>query len=211
VFRVLSRVFDDTTNIVSAAGRNHFSAIADKLLDRNQPGAFNQAMMELGATICLPRNPHCLVCPVSDLCRARDAGRENELPVKARRHEGVREYRQLFWVERQGKLLVWRRPSTSRLMPGFWELPERAELGGAAAGRKLGSFRHTITFHEYLFEVAEVETETLQPGGDCQWMPLRDLDSRPTSTILRKARRVVEKHRGQCTVTPIAAKLGGRG
>jgi A/G-specific adenine glycosylase len=211
VFRVLSRVFDDTTNIGFAAGRKHFSAIAGKLLDRNQPGAFNQSMMELGATVCLPRNPHCLVCPVSYLCRGHHTGRENELPVKARRQEGVREHRQLFWVEREGKLLVWQRPSTSRLMPGFWELPERADLDGAAAGRKLGSFRHTITFHEYVFEVAEIQTETVQPSGDCQWMPLRDLDSRPASTILRKARRVVEKHRRQCTVTQIAAKLGGRG
>jgi len=211
VFRVLSRVFGDTTNIASAAGRKHFSAIADKLLDRNQPGAFNQAIMELGATICLPRSPHCLVCPVSDLCRARHGGRQNELPVKARRHGGVREYRQLFWVEREGNLLVWQRPSTSRLMPGFWELPERAELGWTAGGRKLGSFRHMITFHDYLFEVAEVETGTLQPSAECQWMPLRDLDSRPTSTILRKARRVVEKHKGQCTDALRAAKLGGRG
>jgi A/G-specific adenine glycosylase len=211
VFRVLSRVFDDATNIASTVARKHFSAIAGKLLDRNQPGAFNQAIMELGATICLPKNPHCLVCPVSDLCRARYAGRENELPVKARRQEALREHRQLFWVEREGKLLVWQRPSTSRLMPGFWELPERAQFRGAAAGRKLGCFRHTITFHEYLFEVAEVETETLQPSGDCQWMPLRDLDSRPTSTILRKARRVVDEHRGTVHGYSIAAKLGSRG
>ena len=211
VFRVLSRIFDDTTNIASAGARKHFSAVADKLLDRDQPGTFNQAMMELGATICLPKNPHCLICPVSDLCRARHGGRENELPVKRRRQEGVQEQRQLFWVERDGKLLVWQRPSTSRLMPGFWELPERAQLPDVAAERKLGSFRHTITFHKYLFEVAEVQAETLGPSGDCQWMPLKDLDFNPASTILRKARRVLEKHRKQSTDTLETAKMIGRG
>lgn len=211
VFRVLSRIFDDTTNIASAAARKHFSVLAHKLLDQNRPGAFNQAIMELGATVCLPKNPQCLICPVSDLCRVRHRGRENDLPVKGKRSETLQEKRQLFWIEREGTLLVWQRPSTSRLMPGFWELPGQAQLPGAAAGRKLGSFRHTITFHKYLFEVAEVQSETLQPCHDCQWMPLSELDSRPISTILRKARRVIEKHRKQSTRTLATAKLIGRG
>jgi A/G-specific adenine glycosylase len=207
VFRVLSRIFDDATNISSAAARKHFSTLAHKLLDRDLPGPHNQAMMELGATICLPKNPQCLICPVSEFCRARDRGRENDLPVKGKRQESVEEKRRLFWVERAGDLLVWQRPSTSRLMPGFWELPGLAQLPGSAAGRMLGSFRHTITFHKYLFELAEVENDTLQPSGDCQWMPVRDLDSHPVSTILRKARRVVERYRQQRTGTRLAAKL----
>jgi A/G-specific adenine glycosylase len=208
VFRVLSRVLDDPTNIASAIARKHFSAAADTLLDRDRPGAFNQAMMELGATLCLPKNPQCLICPVSDLCQARQRGRENDLPVKGKRQESAQEQRLLFWIEREGKLLVWQRPSTSRLMPGFWELPERAQLLHVTAGRKLGSFRHTITFHKYVFEVAEVETDTLEPSGECQWMPIRELDLRPTSTMLRKARRVVEKH-ARCAAE--TAKLTVRG
>jgi A/G-specific adenine glycosylase len=211
VFRVLSRVFEDETNVTSTAGRKHFSRLADKLLHQNQPGAFNQAMMELGATICLPNNPQCLICPVSDLCRARHGGRETDLPVRGKRQDSVQEKRQLFWIEREGELLVWQRPSTSRLMPGFWELPGQAQLPGVAVGRKLGSFRHTITFHRYLFEVAEVQTQALEPSCDCQWMPLRELDSRPVSTILRKAKRVIEKQRTQSTSTLGTAKLRGRG
>lgn len=192
VFRVLSRVLDDPTNIASATARKHFAAVAEILLDRHSPGAFNQAMMELGATICLPKSPQCLICPVSELCRARRRGREKVLPIKRKRLESAQEQRLLFWIERESKLLVWKRPSTSRLMPGFWELPERAQLPGVTAGRKLGSFRHTITFHNYLFEVVEGETGTLEPSGECQWMPFVDLDSQPTSTVLRKARRIVQ-------------------
>jgi A/G-specific adenine glycosylase len=208
VFRVLSRVLDDPTDIASVTARKHFSAAAEMLLDRDRPGAFNQAMMELGATRCLPKNPQCLICPVSELCRARRRGCENDLPVKSKRQEGLQEQRLLFWIERESKLLVWQRPSTSRLMPGFWELPERVQLPRVTAGRKLGSFRHTITFHKYLFEVAEVETDTLEPSGECRWMPLSELDFQPISTILRKARCVVEKHaRG----APKIAKLTSRG
>jgi A/G-specific adenine glycosylase len=191
VLRVLSRVFDDATSIASGAGRKHFSTLADKVLDRDQPGVFNQAMMELGATICLPKRPQCLICPVSDLCQARRRARESELPVKGKRQQSVEEQRQLFWIERQDKLLVWQRPSTSRLMPGFWELPERGQLPTVATGRKLGSFRHTITFHKYLFEV--IESRALSSVGECQWMALTDLGTQPLSTILRKARGVVEK------------------
>ena len=168
-------------------------------------------MMELGATVCLPKNPQCLICPVSELCRARHGGRENNLPVKDKRLDSLQEQRLLFWIEREGELLVWQRPSTSRLMPGFWELPGQAQLPGVAAVRKVGSFRHTITFHRYLFEVAEVQSETLRPSGDCQWMPLSELHSRPVSTILRKARGVVERHRKQNTGTLATAKLIGRG
>jgi A/G-specific adenine glycosylase len=208
VFRVLSRLLDDPTNIASAAARKHFSAVADTLLDRDRPGEFNQAMMELGATICLPKNPQCLICPVSELCQARHRGRENDLPVKSKRQPSAQEQRLLFWIEHEGKVLVWQRLSTSRLMPGFWELPERAQLPTATAGRKFGAFRHTITFHKYLFEVAEAETHTLEPSGECQWMPIRELDSQPTSTILRKARRVIERH---VSGAPQTAKLTVRG
>ena len=82
VFRVLSRIFGDATNIASGAGRKHFAGLAETLLHRAAPGAFNQAVMELGATVCLPSNPQCLVCPVSVFCRARQSGRQNDLPVK---------------------------------------------------------------------------------------------------------------------------------
>jgi A/G-specific adenine glycosylase len=207
VLRVLSRVFNDATNTSGGTAHKHFSALADKLLDRDHARAFNQAMMELGATICLPKRPQCLICPVSELCQARQRGRESELPVKGKRQQSVQEQRQLFWIERQNKLLVWQRPSTSRLMPGFWELPERAQLPTVASGRKLGSFRHTITFHKYLFEV--IESSAQSSIGECQWMALVDLNAQPVSTILRKARRVVENVGN--TVMLRTAKLKGRG
>jgi len=192
VFRVLSRLFDDATNIVSSAGRKHFSRLADELLDRATPGVFNQGMMELGATICLPSNPQCLLCPVSRFCGARESGRQNELPVKIVARKNVEEQRCVFWIERRGEVLLWQRAASSRLMPGFWELPERMQLPTAVAGRKLGSFRHGITFHSYRFDVVEASAPVEM--GACEWVALETLDALPVSTIMRKARRVVEKH-----------------
>ncbi len=74
VFRVLSRVLADATNIASSGARQHFAGIAANLLDPNRPGTFNQALMELGATVCLPKSPQCLICPVHEYCRARAHG-----------------------------------------------------------------------------------------------------------------------------------------
>jgi A/G-specific adenine glycosylase len=191
VLRVLSRVLADETNIASAGGRKHFAIAANELLDRRRPGAFNQAVMELGATVCLPGNPRCLVCPVAQWCRARASGRQNALPVKIRERKSAEEHRTVFWIERQGRVLLWRRPADSRLMPGFWELPEAEQLPGIT-GRRLGSFRHGITFHRYLFDVVEASAAGI---GCCEWVAVEELARLPVSTIARKAKRVVEKYR----------------
>jgi A/G-specific adenine glycosylase len=185
VFRVLSRIFDDATDIASAGGRKRFSALAENLLDRKRPGAFNQAMMELGATVCLPKKPQCLICPVTEACQARQNGRQNDLPVKIVSHKQVYEERLLFWIEREGEILLWQRPNDSRLMPGFWELPERDQLPNISEGPQLGSFHHGITHHKYRFEVRGASPP--DDSGPCQWTPIQNLASLPVSTVLRKA------------------------
>ncbi len=190
VLRVLSRLFADATNIASSSGKKNFATQAQALLDRDHPGAYNQAIMELGATVCLPQKPLCLVCPVSAACKARAEGQQDRFPVKIASKKSVEEERTLFWIERGRKILLWQRPPDSRLMPGFWELPERQQLPHATAGHTLGCFRHGITFHSYRFSVVEASvSDDIRP---CQWIPVASLASLPVSTILRKARRVVD-------------------
>lgn len=189
VFRVLSRLFGEHTNIASSTGKKHFAALADKVLDRAHAGAFNQAMMELGATVCLPKNPQCLLCPVARHCIAARDGIAAELPVKIVEKRSVKQQRTVYWIERDGAILVWQRPADARLMPGFWELPEAEQLPTVEAGAPLGSFKHGITIYDYNFDVvAAAEPAEL---GACVWKPLDELDALPTSTILRKAKRVV--------------------
>ena len=81
------------TNIGTPAAprtRERFRTIVQGWMGRNQPGVFNQALMELGATVCLPTNPQCSDCPVSANCRALQAGTVAQLPVKLRKVEPVR-------------------------------------------------------------------------------------------------------------------------
>ncbi|HEY7210367.1 MAG TPA: A/G-specific adenine glycosylase [Bryobacteraceae bacterium] len=188
VLRVLSRVRADPVDTASAKGRKHFARVADALLDTKQPGPFNQAMMELGATICLPKNPQCLLCPVSGVCRARQSGRENEFPVKLVSRKAVTEHRRLLWIERDGSILLWQRPAGARLMPGFWELPEREQLPEAVLSDKVGEFRHAITYHDYRCEVYRAEAPV--DCAECRWTPLHTLPALPLSTLVRKARRL---------------------
>ena len=191
VLRVLSRVLADTADIASSKGRKLFSAAAAALLDSQNPGMFNQALMELGATTCSPANPRCLLCPLEQLCRARAAGIQDRFPVKRLPTRAVEEQRTLYWIERSRDVLLWQRPSDSRLMPGFWELPEAEHLPSVTPGKRLGSFRHGITFHNYRFDVfrAEQPAET----GHCRWVALDALEIMPISTILRKAKRISER------------------
>jgi len=189
VLRVLSRLLDDAANISSGSGRRHFAAGAGELLDRTDPGSFNQAMMELGATVCLPSRPQCLVCPVSALCRARQNGTQQDRPSRIERPTASDESRVVFWIAQADRILLWQRPPNLRLMPGFWELPELSHLPGVIAGPEIGAFTHTITHHRYRFTVVRATAPV--EIGHCRWFELSELDSLPVSTVFKKARRTV--------------------
>jgi A/G-specific adenine glycosylase len=191
VFRVLSRVTNDSTDIASSAGKRVFSTLADTMLDPERPGDFNQAMMELGATLCLTKNPQCLVCPVSALCLARSAGTQSSLPVKKKPQKSVYEERTLYWITRGPDVLLWQRPASAKLMPGFWELPEAEQLPQAGSAVEKGTFRHGITFHNYLFRV--VATPVPPWLGICRWIDRKQLAMLPLSTVARKAMKVLDR------------------
>jgi A/G-specific adenine glycosylase len=169
VRRVLSRL---------ACGAVEPAKLAEELLDRERPGEFNQAVMELGATLCLPRDPQCGACPVSSVCEARRQGRQAEFPVRAPRPKTVRVARTLMVAQRRGCVLL-------GVRAGFWELPEAEALAGAQAGPKLGEFRHSITNHNYTVGVVEARVARAPRGF--AWVQERDFDRMPLSTIARKA------------------------
>jgi A/G-specific adenine glycosylase len=85
VYRVLARVFGLFTPTDSSAGKREFQSLADALLDLEDPGGFNQAMMDLGATVCLPQSPRCLQCPLESFCTARQQQLIDALPVHAKK------------------------------------------------------------------------------------------------------------------------------
>jgi A/G-specific adenine glycosylase len=189
VLRVVARVENDASDISSARTRERFREIAQQWLDPREPGHFNQALMELGATVCLPRNPLCLVCPLAECCVARQKGTAGQLPVKLRKMAPVRLSGTLLVVRNRGRILLRQRHAGSSRMAGFWDLPAPEDLPAAKLGARIGEIRHTITHHHYTLEV-RAATASLPEGDGFRWFTVHQLTGIPFSTTARKALRL---------------------
>jgi A/G-specific adenine glycosylase len=185
VLRVLSRLVSERGDIKSGIVRKRLRAVAEELLDRKRPGEFNQALMELGATVCLPRQPLCGACPIRLECQARLQGLENQLPLSAARPIAQLHQKHLLVIQKAGRLLVWQRPAKSPRLAGFWELPEPEQVPGAKVHGPAAGFRHTIVNTTYLVEVSRASIQS--PPQGLRWLTEKRLGEVPLSTIARKA------------------------
>ena len=160
-------------------------------------GDYAQAMMDLGATICTPRRPACVLCPLSQNCAARHAGRQNDLPVKPVKAARPLRFGSVFYVRRAGEVLVRTRPEKG-LLGGMTEFPGstwNAEGDPTAASRPLpATYRtlvapveHGFTHFELrlIVHVAEVPASTRAPAG-CRWIAEAGLGGEALPTLMRK-------------------------
>ena len=200
VMRVVARLTDDSADIGASRTRARFRGIAQHHLDgldRRRAGAFNQAMMELGATVCLPRDPRCGICPLAAVCAARRAGRQSQLPVKLQKTAPVKVAMEVVIVERRGRLLLWQRAADARRLGGFWELPSPEQLPESAALPVIGAFRHNITHRQYRVTVRSGSlARQARAPAPLQWIPMETLPSLPLSTTARKALRLKKQKTG---------------
>jgi A/G-specific adenine glycosylase len=187
VLRVAARLLGDGSDIGAAATRQRFQSLLDGWIPPDSPADFNQAMMELGATVCLPRNPKCLVCPVHSHCRALAESRQQELPVKLRKAIATAEALEVCIVERGGKILMRKRESNSKRLAGFWELPQSGELAVSRAA-VVGVLKHSIVNHSYTITVKSASLA--KPVRGWQWIASSTLGDLPLTTISRKALRL---------------------
>jgi A/G-specific adenine glycosylase len=188
VMRVLARLLNDAGEITSTHTKRRLRDEAERLLDRAHPGCFNQALMELGATVCVPRAPRCGECPLAGECRGLRAGTAAELPVKLRKKEPVEIAGTLTIVARSGRVLLWRRAASEGRMAGFWELPDPSRLPGLRQTETIGKFHHTITHHRYTFLVTS--GNIAEVPSHYRWIARARLPHLPLSTIARKALRL---------------------
>ncbi|HYL35796.1 MAG TPA: A/G-specific adenine glycosylase [Bryobacteraceae bacterium] len=183
--RVLSRLTAEPGNVAASVVRARLGDVANRLMDPKRPGDFNQALMELGATVCAPKQPQCAVCPVEKLCAARQSGREHELPVRFPRSRPIQVQRQLLVVEEARAILAWRRSADSRRLANFWELPELEQLPGATVGPKIAEFRHSIVNVNYIFHVHRASAARIPKGF--RWLAADKLKRVLLSTTAKKA------------------------
>jgi len=185
VIRVLSRLTAERGNVDSSTVRKRLRGVADRLLDRKRPGEFNQALMELGATVCLPKQPQCSRCPLAQHCQARKSGLDAQIPVRSGKAKPVGVEKTLLAIEKDGRILLWQRPAESRRLAGFWELPEPEQLRGARSDGKVGQFRHTIVNTNYFFGVHRGFIRRRPKGFE--WVLLAQTNEIPLSTTAKKA------------------------
>lgn len=173
VLRVWARVNADATDVGSSEARARAAAWVLAHQPRGEAGAFNEALMELGATVCTPRSPRCDACPIAGACAGR--GRAGGLPVKAAKAQARRVRVSLAIVRRGGKLLLEKRESG--LLAGTWGLPwveggprelaaHVARLAGAPASVRPGvRARGSHAFTHRVWEMRAYEVATAGRGG----------------------------------------------
>ena len=185
----------------AAALAREIRVIANELLDEQRPGDFNQAMMELGATVCLPRGPLCLSCPVQRWCVTR--GEHVGAPRKAMQSRSV----SYVLATREGagdrEVLLAQRGAEDSLMAGMWELPPMpATADGPGEARAAGAIgvepqtlltlRHAITVTNYSVSIVaatDAQVEALCLDERVRWAPLATLPGIALTGLARKVLR----------------------
>lgn len=198
VERVISRVHAIETPLPDS--KPDIREKAQALVPERRAGDFAQAMMDLGATICTPRDPSCIICPWSEHCRGRITGLAPSLPRKKPKKQVPTRRGTAFWIERaDGAVLLRRRPEKG-LLGGMMEVPSTA-WGDAAAMPELqaplsatwrmlpGKVEHTFTHFHLELDVWCAETVTdgeLRDDGDYRWTPGEALAGEALPTVMRK-------------------------
>jgi A/G-specific adenine glycosylase len=196
VERVVARLFAIPEPLPGA--RKAIRVAAEAITPDERAGDFAQAMMDLGATICTPRDPKCLLCPLSAICAARAQGRQNELPVKAPKKARPLRAGTAFWIERDGAVWLVTRPGRG-MLGGMRALPDdgwnaRADGSGdapiAGAWGAGGVVRHTFTHFDIELGVAVYAGSQARELEGGEWWPLADLDAAGLPTLFAKAARL---------------------
>jgi A/G-specific adenine glycosylase len=206
VARVLSRLFAvEGAGGAGATGRRIW-ALAGALTGPVKPGDWTQALIELGATLCVKPAPRCRRCPVSTLCEARRSGRERELPAARRRADRTRMRLGFAVIRRRGRLLLRQAPSPG-LFAGLWappsvELPA-GRLGGASArrllrgglldllgapvevGPELATATRTLTHRELELVAFEARTKARLIGPGLRWATPLEAERLGVSSAVR--------------------------
>ena len=211
VVRVLTRVFGIAEPVKAATTQSRLWDLARDLIPPGQAGLFNQAVMDLGATTCTPRQPRCPQCPIADACAARAAGTQEQLPVKAPARKTPHCDVVVGVIRRRGRILVDRRPAKG-LLGGLWEFPGgkiepgethaqalrreiREEVGlDVTVGEKIATVKHAyshfrITMHAYACQAPSGKARALACDA-IKWIWPKQLAEH---AFPRANRKVIEK------------------
>jgi len=183
VLRVAARITGDRREIDKPIVKRQVSGVLQAVMPRERPGDFNQALMELGALVCLPNGaPLCGECPARGFCDARRTGRAAELPVKTKKKPRKTEARIVYLIFYEGRVALRRRPDKG-LLAGLWEYPSEAAPWAAPVAGKTepaGKARHVFTHIQWDMEAVVIHAESGALPEDWVWASREELDAQYT-------------------------------
>jgi len=202
VERVIARVAGIREEVAIPSVGRAIRAYADGLVPADRPGDFNNAMMELGARVCVPGTPDCEACPAGDWCDAHRQGDADVLPVKRRIRAPLVEKRGVAIVRCGNQVLVQRR--TERLLHGLWQFPNALDawkpdallralhLSAKWAG-DAGEAKHVFTHRVWEMRLHRFIAQGPEDRIECRWVDAVGLDALPFPTAMRAAKREAKK------------------
>jgi A/G-specific adenine glycosylase len=216
--RVYSRIFNVSEPVDSTVGEKILWDLAEANLPKGEAGDYNQALMDLGATICLPKNPRCLICPLMKICKARLNGTQNQRPVMKPKKE-VPHFMHAAAViigdigKTRNKVLLAQRPAQG-LLAGMWEFPNGRVSGDPANGlakalkagynltgrairnkEALATVQHAYSHFKVTVHAFLCELQSAPQNEKLQWIPVKELDDYPMGKIDRQIAKMIAKIR----------------
>ena len=187
VLRVVTRITGDERDIALASTKTVVRDALAEIIPLRQAGSFNQAMMELGATVCLPNGvPLCERCPAKEFCQAHLTERTDSIPVKAAKKARRVENRTVFLIFRDGQVALRRRPDKG-LLAGLWEYPNELSPAPDAPDcwgiipeedRNVGTGRHIFSHVEWHMTARIIQTQSEVLPAHWVWADRSELESR---------------------------------
>jgi len=217
--RVLSRVFNVTELLRSTRGERFLWNLAAEHLPSGRAGDYNQAIMDLGATICIPKNPDCGQCPVKDVCLAKALGIQDDRPVSVPKAKIPHYTVTAAVIQREGMVMIVQRPPNG-LLGGMWEFPggkqepdedlttciQREVLeelnSKIRVGEPFGVYEHAYThfrvsLHAFLCSLNGTEPQ-INEHTDLRWVTPSELGDFPMGKIDRSTAKNIQKRAQRC-------------
>jgi A/G-specific adenine glycosylase len=212
--RVFARLFDVTELADSSAGEKILWGLAAKYLPKGHAGDYNQALMDLGATICISKNPRCLICPLMRICKARQAGTQEQRPVLKPKKRPPHFVQMAAVIVKRGHVLMAKRPLRG-LLGGMWEFPNSRLVPKGGAERDpskelvkvlrmgypvkvrrkeaLGIVQHAYTHFSVTVYPFICELVSISKKNDLLWVRITELDEYPMGRIDRQIAQQIKR------------------
>ncbi|MDN7243696.1 A/G-specific adenine glycosylase [Planococcus sp. N028] len=208
VMRVLSRILLIEEDIAKPKTRKIFEEAVTEIISHDDPSSFNQGLMELGALICTPTSPKCLLCPVREHCSAFDEGKQQDLPVKTKAKKNKAMQYAMIAVKEGDCVLMEQRPSTG-LLANMWQFPmvelakealpleieeELSEnFSGVVDGvEKITSFKHVFSHLTWNVDGYIAKGENLILPAHMKWVTAAELELLPIAGPVQKMKTALQ-------------------